>query len=52
MYLKNDEALEEYLMTAARDDASLKPEQGAAISGAAPSNDSGVPVISAEPQKR
>jgi DNA gyrase subunit B len=35
MYLKNDEALEEYLMTAALDDASLKPEQGAAISGAA-----------------
>ncbi len=35
MYLKNDEALEEYLMTAALDDAALKTEKGETITAAA-----------------
>ena len=35
IYLKNEEALEEYLMTAALDDAALKPEKGEMITGAA-----------------
>ena len=35
MYLKNDEALEEYLMTAALDDAALKTEKGEMITAAA-----------------
>ncbi|MFN7612327.1 MAG: DNA topoisomerase (ATP-hydrolyzing) subunit B [Alphaproteobacteria bacterium] len=35
MYLKNDEALEDYLMTAALDDAALKNEKGETITAAA-----------------